>query len=51
MKILLDHGADVNARENYKGQTALMYAATYGKTPIVELLLESSELSRFVDVI
>ena len=33
-------GADVNARENYKGQTALMWAAAERHPAVVKLLLE-----------
>ncbi len=40
MKLLLDRGADVNARENYKGQTALMWAAAERHPDVVKLLLE-----------
>ena len=38
--MLLDRGADVNARERYKGQTALMWAAAERHPPVVKLLLE-----------
>ena len=38
--MLLDRGADVNARERYKGQTALMWAAAERHAAVVELLLE-----------
>jgi uncharacterized protein len=40
VRMLLDRGADVNARERYKGQTALMWAAAERHAPIVKLLLE-----------
>src|SRR5205814_9118638 len=40
VRILLDRGADVNARENYKGQTALMWAAAERHPAVVKLLLE-----------
>jgi ankyrin repeat protein len=40
VKILLEHGADVNARENYKGQTALMWAAAERHPEVVKLLME-----------
>jgi hypothetical protein len=39
VRALLDGGADVNGRGR-SGETALMMAAGYGYTPIVELLLE-----------
>src|SRR5262249_11049026 len=39
VKMLLDRGAEVNAREEYKGQTALMWAAAERHTGIVKLLL------------
>jgi hypothetical protein len=35
LKVLLSHGAKVNAVEPYKGQTALMWAAGEGNTPAV----------------
>jgi len=40
VKVLLDHGADVNARENYKGQTALMWAAAEHHSDVVKVLLD-----------
>ena len=40
-KLLINHGADVNAKAKY-GVTALMGAANDGKTQIVELLLKHS---------
>ena len=40
VRMLLDRGADVNARERYKGQTALMWAAAERHAAVVELLLE-----------
>ena len=40
VRCLLDRGADVNARENYKGQTALMWAAAERHPAVVKLLLE-----------
>jgi ankyrin repeat protein len=39
VRVLLDSGADVNGRGR-SGETALMMAAGYGYTPIVELLLD-----------
>ncbi len=38
-RILLAHGADVNARSLYNGQTPLHFAATSGRTAILTLLL------------
>ena len=40
VRMLLDRGADVNARESYKGQTALMWAAAERHPAVVKLLLE-----------
>ena len=40
VRLLLDRGADVNARETYKGQTALMWAAAERHPAVVKLLLE-----------
>src|SRR5207247_9508179 len=39
IEILLDHGADVNAREPQWGQTPLMFAAAAGRTGAVKLLM------------
>ncbi len=38
VKVLLAHDADVNAKENFRGQTALMWAAAEGHADIVSLL-------------
>jgi ankyrin repeat protein len=38
---LLAHGADVNAKESWRGQTALMWAAAEGHAEAVQLLLEA----------
>jgi len=38
VKVLLDHGADINAKETAHGQTALMFAAALNRTPVVKLL-------------
>jgi uncharacterized protein len=38
VKVLLDHGADVNAQQ-FRGQTALMWAAAEGHSEVVEELL------------
>jgi ankyrin repeat protein len=40
MKVLLDHGADVNAKDTLRGTTALMWAADEGHAPAIQLLLE-----------
>jgi len=39
-RLLLDHGANVNARENWGGQTALMWAASQQQPGMVALLIE-----------
>ncbi len=36
---LLDAGADVNAKEQARGETALMYAAAYGRADVVKVLM------------
>jgi len=38
-KAMIEHGADVNAKDNY-GYTVLILAARNGHTEIVELLIE-----------
>src|SRR5881628_379169 len=40
VRILLDHGADVNAKETLSGMTPVMFAAFKGHTAIVKLLLD-----------
>ena len=40
MKVLLDRGADVNAKETLRGTTALMWAADQGHPAAVKLLIE-----------
>src|SRR5262249_43448714 len=35
----LDHGANVNAKESWRGQTALMWAAAEGNSEVIKLLL------------
>jgi ankyrin repeat protein len=37
--LLLDAGADVNAQESWRGQTALMWAAAEGHAPLIDLLV------------
>ena len=44
MKALLAAGADVHATETAGGQTALMWAAAEGHTPIVRMLIEGGAL-------
>ena len=39
VKVLLDHGADLKAKENVHGQTALMFAAALNRAAVVKLLL------------
>src|SRR5712691_4491580 len=36
--LLIEKGANVNARENVKGETALTFAAAYGRTDVVKVL-------------
>ncbi len=40
VQVLLDKGADVNAKDNFSSWTALMFAARYGHTTIVQALLD-----------
>lgn len=46
VKILLDHGANVNSRIDRKGTTALMIAAREGFTEIVKLLIQSADINK-----
>ena len=39
VRVLLEHGAPPNAREGSLGQTPLMFAASYGRTPAIRELL------------
>ncbi len=39
LKVLIDHGAKVNATEAAHGQTALMFAASLGRTDAIRFLL------------
>jgi ankyrin repeat protein len=41
VKTLLAYGADVNAKETWRGQTALMWAAAEGHAETIQLLLEA----------
>ena len=40
MKVLLDHGADVNAKETLRGTTPLMWAADEGHAAAIQLLIQ-----------
>src|SRR3990172_3527390 len=40
VKLLLAHGADVHATEEYRGQNALMWAATENHSGVMRLLIE-----------
>ncbi len=40
MKVLIDHGADVNAKETLRGTTPLMWAADEGHAPAIKLLID-----------
>src|SRR6185312_3611174 len=40
MKVLLDHGADPNAKETLRGTTPLMWAADEGHSDAIKLLLD-----------
>ena len=40
VKVLLDHGADVNSKENLRGTTALMWASAENHPDVVTLLVE-----------
>ena len=40
MKVLLDHGADVNAKETLRGTTPLMWAADEGHAAAIKLLID-----------
>jgi ankyrin repeat protein len=39
VKVLLDHGADANAKESFRGQTSLMWAAAENHPDVVKLLI------------
>jgi ankyrin repeat protein len=43
MKLLIDNGADINARNNY-GCTPLTYAANNNNTEIMKLLVDNGVL-------
>ena len=38
VKVLLDHGAEINAKEKAHGQTPIMFAAALNRTAVVKLL-------------
>ena len=40
IKVLLDHGAEVNAKETLRGTTALMWAADEGHAAAIQLLIQ-----------
>ena len=40
VQLLLDHGADVNIRDEESGATPLYYAASLGRVEVVKLLIE-----------
>src|SRR3974390_751061 len=40
IKVLLDHGADVNAKETQRGTTPLMWAADEGHAAAIKVLIE-----------
>ena len=46
VRVLLAHGASVNAKERWKQQTALMWAAHEGNAEAVKLLLEAGANAR-----
>lgn len=39
VKVLLDHGANVNAKESTRGQTALMFAAALNRSAVIKVLV------------
>ena len=41
MNVLLEHGANVNAKEKVREQTALMWAAAQGHTEVVRVLIRA----------
>ncbi len=40
VKLLLDHGAEVNAKESWRGQTALMWATAENHPAVVQVLVD-----------
>jgi ankyrin repeat protein len=44
VKALLDHGAQINVAEEWRGQTPLMWAAAEGHTDVVKLLIANGAL-------
>ncbi|RSM07682.1 hypothetical protein CDV31_008462 [Fusarium ambrosium] len=49
VKLVLDAGADIDAKGWYYGMTALSLAAAKGHTDVVELLLQNNATTDFVD--
>ena len=50
VRLLLESGAEVNATDGIENFTALMYAATEGLSPVVDILLEAGADPAMVDV-
>ncbi len=50
VRLLLENGAEVNATDEIENFTALMYAATEGLSPVVDILLEHGADPSMVDV-
>ncbi len=50
VQLLLDNGANVNATDHNENFTALMYAATEGLSPIVDILLKAGADPSMKDV-
>lgn len=50
VRLLLEHGADVNATDDNENFTALMYAAVEGLSPVVDILLEYGADPSMTDV-
>ena len=40
VKVLIEHGADINAKEAVYGQTALMFAAALNRDSVIKVLME-----------
>lgn len=45
VKVLMEHGADVNTARKDSGQTALMWASQLGHLNVVQLLVSSAAIS------
>jgi ankyrin repeat protein len=54
VRLLLDRGASVNARESNGGQTALMFASAHNRPAVIELLIERgadhAAVTKLVDI-